>query len=227
MKDQSYNVLLVESDVNTHDAILYYFKNQNYRITSAYDGGMALNIFSKLSDNFDLVICALNLDVVDGIGVLSAIREISEIPVIMIGNSGTDEEQIKCFTKGADDYLPRPLSLLILELRVKVVLKRTYRLRKDWKFKGLFVDFEGRRIFVDEKEVVVTSKEFDLLKFFIKNENVAVSRAKILDDVWGFDYIGDERTVDTIVKQLRSKLTRKYDFIKTVYGIGYRFETDK
>ena len=168
------------------------------------------------------------LPIYDGQYVLKQIREISEIPIIMMTAKSGDYEQIKSFCNGVDDYIKKPFMLALLKARIEAVLKRTKKSSENnsevLEVGKLTLDCMARKVYVDNNFIITTPKEFDLLKFFIENKNVALKREQILDGVWGSDYEGTYRTVDTVIKQIRIKLGEECSYIKSIYGVGYIFE---
>ena len=174
----------------------------------------------------DLVILDRMLPSMDGITVLQEARKNHvSTPVIMLTALGELQDKLTGLKGGADDYMVKPAPLPLLEAHVEAVIRRTAEKRNPVESVGaLSIDYEGRKIYLADKVLKVTAKEFDLLEYFIKHKGMILSRDKILDSVWGFDYIGGYRSVDTLVKKLRAKLTKEYPYIKTVYGVGYCFD---
>ena len=202
-------------------------KLYDYEIIEAKDGEVAIAQFEENINQINLVLLDIMLPVYDGQYVLKRIREISEVPVIMMTAKSGDYEQIKSFGNGVDDYIKKPFMLAVLKARVEAVLKRTSsddNSVEELTAGKLKLDCKARKIYVDGTYVVTTPKEFDLLCFFIQNQNVTLKREQILDAVWGVDYEGTYRTVDTIIKQIRIKLGEECPYIKSIYGIGYIFE---
>ena len=174
----------------------------------------------------DLVILDRMLPSMDGITVLQGARKNHvSTPVIMLTALGELQDKLTGLKGGADDYMVKPAPLPLLEAHVEAVIRRTAEKRNPVESVGaLSIDYEGRKIYLADKVLKVTAKEFDLLEYFVKHKGMILSRDKILDSVWGFDYIGGYRSVDTLVKKLRAKLTKEYPYIKTVYGVGYCFD---
>ena len=174
----------------------------------------------------DLVILDRMLPSMDGITVLQEARKNHvSTPVIMLTALGELQDKLTGLKGGADDYMVKPAPLPLLEAHVEAVIRRTAEKRNPVESVGaLSIDYEGRKIYLADKVLKVTAKEFDLLEYFVKHKGMILSRDKILDSVWGFDYIGGYRSVDTLVKKLRAKLTKEYPYIKTVYGVGYCFD---
>ena len=162
----------------------------------------------------------------DGYEVLQEIRRIVDVPVIMITARSSIEDQMNGFERGADDYITKPYTLELVRLHIEALLKRAGKLKNNIEFGDISVDLAGQRVFWKENYIETTRKEFELLVYFIEHSDVVLTRNAILDAVWGYDYVGDIRTVDTLVKQLRKKLTDECTYIKSVYGAGYLFGRD-
>ncbi len=209
-------ILIVEDEEKLRTTVSDFLKLYDYNIIEAKDGEMALEKIKKNIHSIDLVLLDIMLPIYDGQYVLQKIRETSEVPVIMMTAKSGDVEQVKSFGNGVDDY-------------IEAVLKRTYKSENRYeKLEAgkLSLDCKARKVYVNNQYIVTTPKEFDLLSFFIENQNVSLKREQILDAVWGPDYDGTYRTVDTIVKQIRIKLSDECPYIKSIYGIGYIFEVE-
>ena len=220
-------ILIVEDEEKLIATVADFLKLYDYNIIEAKDGEMAIKKFEENINIIDLVLLDIMLPIYDGQHVLKKIREVSEVPVIMMTAKSGDYEQIKSFGNGVDDYIKKPFMLAVLKARVEAVLKRTSReenLPEELVAGNLRLDCNARKVYAGDKHIVTTPKEFDLLRFFIQNQNVTLKREQILDAVWGADYEGTYRTVDTIIKQIRIKLGEEYPYIKSIYGIGYIFE---
>ena len=220
-------ILIVEDEDKSRETVSDFLKLYDYEIIEAKDGEVAITQFEENINQIDLVLLDIMLPVYDGQYVLKRIREISKVPVIMMTAKSGDYEQIKSFGNGVDDYIKKPFMLAVLKARVEAVLKRTSSDDdgiEELTAGKLKLDCKARKIYVDGTYVVTTPKEFDLLSFFIQNQNVTLKREQILDAVWGVDYEGTYRTVDTIIKQIRIKLGEECPYIKSIYGIGYIFE---
>lgn len=188
------------------------------------DGEEALDIFWKHSE-LSLVILDVMMPKLDGIAVLDEIRQRSEIPVLMLTALGDSESELACLKHGASDFVSKPFHYEILVERVKNLLKLTKAQSLDNIQIGILeIDPVGHKVYVNEKEVILNNKEFQLLEFMVHNQNIVLSREKILDRIWGYDYEGDIRTIDTHVKMLRANLEEAGNYIKTIRGIGYSFE---
>lgn len=221
-------ILIVEDEEKLRTTIADFLKLYKYDIIQAKDGKVAIEQFEENINKIDLVLLDIMLPIYDGQYVLKKIRELSEVPVIMVTAKSGDYEQIKSFGNGVDDYIKKPFMLTLLKARVEAVLKRTYKEETVEQLEAgkLKLDCKARKAYIDGNYIVTTPKEFDLLCFFIKNKNVTLKREQILDAVWGIDYEGTYRTVDTIIKQIRIKLGEKCPYIKSIYGIGYIFEVE-
>ncbi|MCI9126508.1 MAG: response regulator transcription factor [Eubacterium sp.] len=226
-KDIRKKILIVEDEEKLRTTVSDFLKLYDYDIIEARDGEEAVREFEEQMNEISLVLLDIMLPIYDGQFVLKKIREISEVPVIMMTAKSGDYEQIKSFGNGVDDYIKKPFMLAVLKARVEAVLKRTQKEEdniEELVADKLRLDCKARKIYVDGNYIITTPKEFDLLKFFIQNQNVTLKREQILDAVWGADYDGTYRTVDTIIKQIRIKLGEECPYIKSIYGIGYIFE---
>lgn len=202
-----------------------YLTESGFSVITATDGADAINIFEEKKQSIDLVLLDVMMPKIDGFDVLKIIRSQSDIPIIMLSAREREEDQLKGFHLGADNYITKPFLLSVLKEQIKSCLSRIKLNKSSILEKGaLMVETETRRVFLNEKAMELTPKEFDVLNHLIENEHRVLSRESILDDVWGIDYYGDYRTVDTIIKQLRKKMGPKYNYIHSVYGVGYYFE---
>ena len=164
----------------------------------------------------------------DGWSVLRKIRQESKVPVIMLTARGEEQDELFGFELGVDEYISKPFSPKILVARVEAILKRTYGdIKKVKDYDGITLDAEGRTVKVDGKPIDLSLREYELLKYLLENENIALSRDKILNNVWNYDYYGDSRTIDSHIKKIRHKLGKKGKYIETIRGIGYKFEVKK
>lgn len=202
-----------------------YLTESGFSVITATDGADAINIFEEKKQSIDLVLLDVMMPKIDGFDVLKIIRSQSDIPIIMLSAREQEEDQLKGFHLGADNYITKPFLLSVLKEQIKSCLSRIKLNKSSILEKGaLMVETEKRRVFLNEKAMELTPKEFDVLNHLIENEHRVLSRESILDAVWGIDYYGDYRTVDTIIKQLRKKMGPKYNYIHSVYGVGYYFE---
>ncbi|MFQ9515111.1 MAG: response regulator transcription factor [Eubacterium sp.] len=223
-------ILIVEDEEKLRTTVADFLKLYNYNIIEAKDGKQAIECFENNVEEIDLVLLDIMLPVYDGQSVLKKIREMSEVPVIMMTAKAGDYEQIKSFGNGVDDYIKKPFMLALLKARIEAVMKRAGK-NKDKKEDVLIagklkLDCKSRKVYIDKEYVITTPKEFDLLCYLIENKNVALRREQILDVVWGRDYDGTYRTVDTVIKQIRIKLGEECPYIKSIYGVGYIFEVE-
>jgi len=220
------NILIADDEARMRKLVADFLKKENYHVIEAGDGKQALEIFS--SQNIGLVILDVMMPLLDGWTVCREIRKNSNIPIIMLTARAEETDELFGFNLGADEYVAKPFSPLILVARVQALLKRAGKQDGTVRnIKGLEIDKNRRIVRVDSERVELSPKEYELLLYFIENQNLAVSREQILNAVWNYDYYGDARTVDTHVKRLRYKLGAKGDLIQTVRGLGYRFEVEK
>ena len=221
------NILLIEDETRIRFLLRDYFLKEGFNIIEAADGDEGLNFF--ISNKIDLVILDIMMPKVDGITVLEMIRKISTVPVILLTAKGQEEDKLFGYEMGADDYITKPFSPKILIAKVKALLKRTSEdtFSGSNEYDGLTINKLSHEVKVNNEIINLSPKEFELLSYLSDNEGIALSRDTILDNVWGLDYYGDLRTVDTNIKRLREKLGNKASYIVTVRGSGYRFEAQK
>lgn len=218
-------ILIVEDEDRMRRLIKDYLKREGYSTIEAEDGKEAIEIFNN--NDIDLVILDIMLPKYDGWTVCREIRKSSSLPIIILTARSEESDELFGFELGADEYITKPFSPKILIARVKALLKRVIVKEKISLLEGIEIDSNAHRVYIDSKEIDLTPKEYELLSYLAKNEGKALNRDSILNNVWGFDYYGDYRTVDTHIKRLRVKLKDKSEFIQTVRGIGYRFEVVK
>ena len=218
------NILIVEDEIRIRFLLRDYFQKEDFLVYEAENGKEALEIFK--SNKIDLIILDIMMPVMDGLTVLEKIREVSTIPVILLTAKGQEEDKLQGYDFGADDYITKPFSPKVLVAKVKALLKRTSEKidSSTQNFNGLVINKLSREVKIDENILSLSPKEYELLIYLASNEGIALSRDNILDNVWGIDYYGDIRTVDTNVKSLREKLGDKANYIVTVRGSGYKFE---
>jgi DNA-binding response OmpR family regulator len=221
------NILLIEDETRIRFLLKDYFFKEGFNIIEASDGDEGLNYF--ISSKVDLVILDIMMPKVDGITVLEMIRKVSTVPVILLTAKGQEEDKLFGYEMGADDYMTKPFSPKVLIAKVKALLKRTsedtFSSTND--YNGLAINKLSHEVKINDEIINLSPKEFELLTYLSDNEGIALSRDTILDNVWGLDYYGDLRTVDTNIKRLREKLGDKASYIVTVRGSGYRFEAQK
>ncbi len=219
-----YKLLVVDDEENIRKIICKYASFEGYEVTEAHNGQTALEKLK--SKDYDLVILDIMLPDIDGFTICRQIRKSSSIPVIMLSARTEEYDRIHGFETGVDDYVVKPFSPKELFMRVAAVLKRTNSLSDNvFVYKGLKIDFGARIVYVDEKQIMLTPKEYELLFYFVKNKGLALTREKLISNVWGYDFFGDDRTLDTHIKLLRKNLGSYSSLIVTLRGVGYRFET--
>ena len=220
------NILVVEDDPNISDLIHMYLVKEGFDVRIAGDGGKAIEEFQKQAP--DLILLDIMLPVMDGWAVCAKIRETSKVPIIMLTAKGDERDELQGFDLGVDEYITKPFSPKILVARVEAILRRSNLLTNDDVISagGIELDKAAHQVKIDGQEIELSYKEFELLAYFLENQGIALSREKILNNVWNYDYFGDARTIDTHVKKLRSKMGDKGEYIKTVWGMGYKFEVE-
>jgi len=217
----------VDDEEKIREVIREYAEFEGYEIEEASDGMEAVNI-CKVKD-FDIIIMDIMMPKLDGYFAAKEIRKSKKIPILMLSARGEEYDKLFGFEIGIDDYVVKPFSPKEVMARVRVIINRNKskeELNRRLVFDGLEIDFDGRNVFVDGKKAEMTPKEYDLLFYMVKNKNIALSREKLLNEIWGFDFFGDDRTVDTHIKMLRNSLGKYRDFIVTLRGLGYKFEYD-
>ena len=215
-------ILIAEDEARIRRMLKDFLTSCNYRVLEAEDGRQALEIFYANNNRLDLILLDVMMPYKDGLEVLAAVREVSLMPVILLTAKSQEYDQLNGFKHGADDYITKPFSPVLLLAHIEAVLKRCRDRTEETKHFGeIEIDKTGMIIKVGGKELYLTPKEYDLLIYLTDHCNLVLSREQILNDVWNYDYIGDGRTVDTHIKQLRSKLGT--EIIQTIHGRGYRF----
>jgi DNA-binding response OmpR family regulator len=220
-------ILVVDDESRMRKLVRDYLTKNGYGVVEAADGEEAINIFMK-TKGVSLVILDVMMPKLDGYEVAEEIRKLSDVPIIMLTAKSSEADELKGFELGIDEYITKPFSPKILVARVEAVLRRSLANDADelLSVTGIELNISAHRVLVDGEEVELSYKEFELLNFFMKNQGVALSREKILNNVWNYDYFGDARTIDTHVKKLRNKLGKRGDYIKTIWGMGYKFEVE-
>lgn len=219
-------ILIVDDEIRMRKLIKDFLVAKGYSILEAEDGEKALEVFEKNKNKISLILLDVMMPKLDGWSVLRQIRqEDSKIPIIMLTARGEEQDELFGFELGVDEYISKPFSPKILVARVEAILKRTNNDQKEVKeFGGIEIDKEGRTVKVDGKPIELSLREYELLTYLVDNENIALSRDKILNNVWNYDYYGDSRTIDSHIKKIRHKLGKKGKYIKTMRGVGYKFE---
>ena len=222
------HILVVDDESRMRKLLKDFLSTKGYHILEAEDGEKALDIFEENRNKIKLVLLDVMMPKLDGWSVLRKIRQESNLPVIMLTARGEEQDELFGFELGVDEYISKPFSPKILVARVEAILKRVYGDTKQVKdYDGIIIDQEGRTVKVDGKSVDLSLREYELLKYLLDNENIALSRDKILNNVWNYDYYGDSRTIDSHIKKIRHKLGKKGKYIETIRGIGYKFEIKK
>lgn len=219
-------ILVVDDEARMRKIINDYLTNSDYNVVEAGDGEEALDVFYN-NKNIDLIILDIMMPKLDGWEVCKEIRKISQVPIIMLTARTDESDELQGFNLGVDEYISKPFSPKILVARVEAVLRRTLGHSSEDVIEcdGISMNKITHVVTIDGKEVDFSFKEFELLAYFLENEGVALPRNTILNNVWNYDYYGEDRTIDTHVKKLRHKLGSKGKYIKTIWGIGYKFET--
>ena len=221
-------ILVVDDEQRMRKLIKDFLKAKGYKILEAEDGEKALEVYEKNKNQINLILLDVMMPKLDGWSVLRQIRQDSKVPIIMLTARGEEQDELFGFELGVDEYISKPFSPKILVARVEAILKRTYGDTKEIKdYDGITIDQEGRTVKVDGKPIDLSLREYELLKYLLDNENIALSRDKILNNVWNYDYYGDSRTIDSHIKKIRHKLGKKGKYIETIRGIGYKFEIKK
>ena len=221
-------ILVVDDESRMRKLVRDFLVRQNYEVLEAGDGEEAVDVFFANKD-IALVILDVMMPKMDGWEVCREIRKHSKVPVIMLTARGDERDELTGFDLGADEYISKPFSPKILVARVEAILRRTNAVSAEDIMRAgeIEVNKAAHQVTVSGKQVDLSFKEFELLAYFIENQGLALSREKILNNVWNYDYFGDARTIDTHVKKLRSKLGERGDYIKTIWGMGYKFEVSE
>ena len=214
-------ILVVDDEQLIREVIKEYLANEKYEVIEASNGEEAIK--KALDNDIDLIIMDIMMPKLDGFSASKEIFKNKNIPIIMLSARGEEYDKLLGFDLGIDDYITKPFSPKELVARVKAVLKRGMPANNQFIYEKLIVDFDARTISIDNKEIKVTPKEYELLVYFINNKNIALSREKLLNQIWGYDFYGDDRTIDTHIKMLRNSLGEYRDLIVTVRGMGYKF----
>lgn len=221
-------ILVVDDESRMRKLLRDFLSAKGYQILEAEDGEKAIEVFEENKNKVKLILLDVMMPKLDGWSVLRKIRQDSNVPVIMLTARGEEQDELFGFELGVDEYISKPFSPKILVARVEAILKRTYGDTKEIKdYDGITIDQEGRTVKVDGKPIDLSLREYELLKYLLDNENIALSRDKILNNVWNYDYYGDSRTIDSHIKKIRHKLGKKGKYIETIRGIGYKFEIKK
>lgn len=218
-------VLVVDDENKMRKLIGDYLTANDYEVIEAKDGEEALTKF-YLDKNIAIIILDVMMPKIDGWETLETIRKDSKVPVIMLTAKGEEEDELHGFKSGADDYIQKPFSPQILMARIKSILNRNDLSNQEIESDGIRINKIEHQVYIDGEPIELSFKEFELLDYLIENKGVALTREKILNNVWNFDYYGDARTIDTHIKKLRSRLGAKGEYIKTIWGMGYKYKPD-
>lgn len=222
-------ILVVDDESRMRKLVRDFLVREDYEVLEAGDGEAALDIFYQ-EKNIALIILDVMMPKMNGWEVCREIRETSKVPIIMLTAKGDEEDELTGFELGVDEYISKPFSPKILVARVGAILRRSGNAPEEGKLLsigGIVIDQTAHTVTVDGRRIELSFKEFELLTYFMENEGIALSREKILNHVWNYDYFGDARTIDTHVKKLRAKIGEKGDYIKTIWGMGYKFEAEE
>ena len=217
-------ILVVDDESRMRKLVKDFLQRKDYSVIEAENGEQAVDIFCSNND-ISLIILDVMMPVMDGWQVCQEIRKLSDIPIVMLTAKAEEQDELLGFELGVDEYITKPFSPKVLTARVEAILRRAGAdEQENLKADGIEVDRIAHIVKVDGEVIDLSFKEFELLTYFMENQGVALSREKILNNVWNYDYFGDARTIDTHVKKLRNKLGEKGDMIKTIWGMGYKFE---
>lgn len=217
-------ILVVDDEARMRKLVKDFLVKQNFEVLEAGNGEEAVEIFYENKD-IALIILDVMMPKMDGWEVCREIRCYSQVPIIMLTAKGDEKDELLGFELGVDEYISKPFSPKILVARVEAILRRTNAMGEEKKeVGGIVLDQAAHEVTIDGKQIELSFKEFELLSYFIENQGIALSRERILNNVWNYDYFGDARTIDTHVKKLRSKLGEKGAYIKTIWGMGYKFD---
>jgi DNA-binding response OmpR family regulator len=218
-------ILIVDDESRMRKLVRDFLVRSNFDVVEAENGEQAVEIFFE-DKNIDLIVLDVMMPRMDGWQTCRQIREYSRVPIIMLTAKSDERDELQGFELGVDEYITKPFSPKILVARIEAILRRTIQYNRDEKLVcgGIEIDKVAHQVLIDGNLIDLSLKEFELLTYFVENKGIALSREKILNSVWNYDYFGDARTIDTHVKKLRSKMGEKGDYIKTIWGMGYKFE---
>ncbi len=224
-----YNILVVDDEIQIRKLIRKYAEFEGHDVTEAENGVQAVKLCEVR--RFDIIIMDIMMPELDGLSASRMIRSHTDTPILILSARGEEYDKISGFQLGADDYVVKPFSGKELMLRVDAIMKRVNSPKKDesksiFRYRGLEIDFTGRIVIIDGERVNMSPKEYELLFYMCKNKNIALSRERLITEVWGYDFYGDDRTLDTHIKLLRKSLKNYSDMIVTLRGVGYRFDTE-
>lgn len=223
---ENLKILVVDDESRMRKLVSDFLSKKDYEVIEAENGEQAVDLFFQ-DKNIALIILDVMMPKMDGWQVCREIRQYSKVPIIMLTAKSDEKDELLGFELGVDEYISKPFSPKILVARVEAILRRANVVEDVLAVGGITLDLEAHQVKIDGEPVELSYKEFELLTYFVKNKGVALSREKILNNVWNYDYFGDARTIDTHVKKLRSKLGDKGDYIKTIWGMGYKLEVSE
>ncbi len=221
-------ILVVDDESRMRKLVRDFLEREGFSVLEAEDGIQAMEIFYENKD-IALLILDVMMPKMDGWQVCREVRQVSKVPIIMLTARAEERDELQGFELGVDEYISKPFSPKILVARVGAILRRSNVLNTEGVADagGIIIDKAAHQVTIDGKGIDLSYKEFELLSYFVENQGIALSREKILNNVWNYDYFGDARTIDTHVKKLRSKMGEKGNYIKTIWGMGYKFEVEK
>lgn len=228
MSSENRKILIADDEARMRALVRDYLRMKGFQVLEAENGREALEVFQREPD-IALILLDVMMPEMDGFETLKELRHISDVPVLMLTARAEEQDELQGFSLGADEYIAKPFSPKVLLARIDAILKRTSAGAGDEQLEaaGICLDERAHEVTVDGKKVELSFKEFELLRYFLENQGIALSREKILNHVWNYDYFGDARTIDTHVKKLRAKMGEKGALIRTIWGMGYKFESEE
>lgn len=228
MSSENRKILIADDEARMRALVRDYLRMKGFQVLEAENGREALEVFQREPD-ITLILLDVMMPEMDGFETLKELRHISDVPVLMLTARAEEQDELQGFSLGADEYIAKPFSPKVLLARIDAILKRTSAGAGDEQLEaaGICLDERAHEVTVDGKKVELSFKEFELLRYFLENQGIALSREKILNHVWNYDYFGDARTIDTHVKKLRAKMGEKGALIRTIWGMGYKFEPEE
>ena len=219
-------ILVVDDEARMRKLVKDFLSVKGYKVVEAADGEEAISLFMEQKD-IKLILLDVMMPKMDGFETLKLIRQYSDLPVIMLTARSEERDELQGFNLGVDEYITKPFSPKILVARVEAILRRSGQDREEkLSAGGIVIDKSAHQVSIDDTPIDLSYKEFELLSYFLGNKGIALSREKILNHVWNYDYFGDARTIDTHVKKLRAKMGKKGEYIKTIWGMGYKFDIE-
>ena len=219
-------ILVVDDEARMRKLVKDFLSVKGYKVIEAADGEEAISLFMEQKD-IKLILLDVMMPKMDGFETLKLIRQYSDLPVIMLTARSEERDELQGFNLGVDEYITKPFSPKILVARVEAILRRSGQDREEnLSAGGIVIDKSAHQVSIDDIPIDLSYKEFELLSYFLENKGIALSREKILNHVWNYDYFGDARTIDTHVKKLRAKMGKKGEYIKTIWGMGYKFDIE-